>query len=145
MKKIITVGVAMLLTLTFLGSICVGDTPKEITKTPLPLETYKVGGLCKFMLCGEPDNETKLPREPGCYRKLLRLKDTAWTLCCISACPFNKRQQGFCCICEGNQFIGTVDVKLFFGSICVKYTQHDTLKYAMCGWAFGVTYIGDCP
>jgi len=145
MKKILTVGVIVILSLTFLGSVSIG----KVTEKEDPISTqeeHKVT-LARFMLCGEPINRSKLPQQPGCYRQyVLNMKDE-WSLCCISACPFFKResQDGFCCICEGNRFSGTVKFMAFFGSICAKYTQEQTLKYTMCGIAIGVVYSGDCP
>ena len=145
MKKIFTIGITVLLLLTFLGSVSIGRlTEKE--DPILTQETHEVK-IGQFMLCGEPINNSNLPQEPGCYRQIIRDMENEWSLCCISACPLFKRQSpdGFCCICEGNRFPGLVQFKLFFGSICVKLTQEETLKYSMCGIALGIVYTGECP
>jgi len=145
MKKLVTIGVATLMILTLFGCVSTGKLTEDNTDI-LTQETYELK-FGKLMLCGEPINTTRLPNEPGCYVKLLRKMDCEWSLCCISACPLFKRQstEGFCCICEDCRFSGSVSFRAFFGHICVKYTQQDTLKYAMCGLAIGIKYSGSCP
>lgn len=145
MKKIYTVGVILLLLLTFLGSVSIGKITDE--EDPISMQdSYKLN-IARFMLCGEPINNSNLPQQPGCYRQYIINMKSDWSLCCISACPYFKRQSqdGFCCICEGSRFSGTVKFTFFIGNICAKYTQEDTLKYSMCGVALGVVYTGDCP
>ena len=131
--------------MTFLGYVSSGS----LTENKAPASTQDTYSLRagNFMLCGEPTNYTGLPTELGCHRRIIFNMDREWSLCCISACPMFRRQtdEGFCCICEGARFSGNVKFLFFYGNICVKYSQDETLKYSMCGKAFSIEYTGDCP
>ena len=147
MKKIAIIGITIMMVMTgFFGIVSAGENEKVIEGSPT---TQKhVSYLCSFMLCGEGylsvDGRSK--HDPGCHLYWpAREVEFNMTLCCIHACSFLRNPAySWCCTQDGCEpFWGYGTVKYFWGFICV-HPQYEN-RYTMCGWAFSVTYNGECP